>query len=42
MERIGILPSAFAREPMAPLSERSRARAEEILAASEHVEEVAV
>jgi 4-hydroxy-tetrahydrodipicolinate synthase len=42
MERLGILASGFAREPMAPLSASSQARAEEILAASEHIEEVAV
>lgn len=39
MERLGILGSAHAREPLAPLSQPAARRAEEILAASEHVED---
>lgn len=37
MERLGVLPSAFAREPLSPLSERSRERVEQLLAGSPHV-----
>ena len=37
MERLGVLPSAFAREPLAPLAEATRRRIEELLAGSPHV-----
>jgi 4-hydroxy-tetrahydrodipicolinate synthase len=37
MERLGILPSAHVREPLAPLSEASGRRIEELLAGSPHV-----
>lgn len=37
MERAGILPSAFAREPLAPLSEAARERVEGLLADTPHV-----
>ena len=37
MERLGILPSAHVREPLAPLSEASGRRVEELLAGSPHV-----
>jgi 4-hydroxy-tetrahydrodipicolinate synthase len=38
MERIGILPSAFAREPLAPLSEAAQRKVTELLASSPHVQ----
>lgn len=37
MERLGVLPSAFAREPLAPLSEAGQRRASELLERSGHV-----
>jgi 4-hydroxy-tetrahydrodipicolinate synthase len=38
MERTGILPSAFAREPLAPLSEAGQRRVTELLERSPHVQ----
>jgi hypothetical protein len=40
MHRMGILPSAFAREPLAPLSEAGQARVLELLAGSPWMREV--
>jgi 4-hydroxy-tetrahydrodipicolinate synthase len=37
LERMGVLPSGFAREPMTPLSEAARAKVEQLLATSPHV-----
>jgi 4-hydroxy-tetrahydrodipicolinate synthase len=37
MERIGVLPSAFVREPLAPLAEASQKRVTDLLARSAHV-----
>jgi 4-hydroxy-tetrahydrodipicolinate synthase len=37
MERIGVLPSAFCREPLAPLGEAGQGRVTELLARSSHV-----
>jgi 4-hydroxy-tetrahydrodipicolinate synthase len=39
MERMGILPSAFAREPLAPLSEAGQAKVLELLSASRWMKE---
>jgi 4-hydroxy-tetrahydrodipicolinate synthase len=38
MERLGLLPSGFAREPLAPLSESARQRVRELLSSSPHVD----
>ena len=40
MHRMGILPSAYAREPLAPLSEAGQARVLELLAGSPWMREV--
>jgi len=37
LERMGVLPSGFAREPMSPLSDAARAKVETLLASSPHV-----
>jgi 4-hydroxy-tetrahydrodipicolinate synthase len=41
LEQMGLLPSGFAREPLAPLSERSQRRVAELLARSPYVEPAA-
>jgi 4-hydroxy-tetrahydrodipicolinate synthase len=37
MERLGVLPSAFAREPLAPLAESTQQRVLELLDSSPHI-----
>jgi 4-hydroxy-tetrahydrodipicolinate synthase len=37
LERMGVLPSGFAREPMSPLSDAAKAKVERLLASSPHV-----
>jgi 4-hydroxy-tetrahydrodipicolinate synthase len=37
MERMGVLPSGFAREPLAPLAEATQHRVVELLDSSPHV-----
>jgi dihydrodipicolinate synthase/N-acetylneuraminate lyase len=42
MERLGLIDSGLAREPLAPLSEAARTRVESLLAGSPHVDLPAV